>query len=202
HTPRQSLTNDLAEIAASHKCFAPEGMFYSPRDQHLHEVAQETLREEEVAHLSRSIERWSAFGQPLALLMQVFQGLAKEKADFWHAAVPYFQRLTFPAGAVLYRQGSDAEAFYLLEAGMLRAEYQTPQGRYDELIVAGRCCGELPFFGETARSATMRAECNCVVWALHKDSWDRLRQAEPAIAQELLRVCLKLTAERMESITS
>ncbi|KAI5288995.1 hypothetical protein KEM54_004582 [Ascosphaera aggregata] len=198
----QAAFSPILDVPRSQKCFPSDAISNSPRDRHLHEVAQETLREEEVAHLTKSIERWSSFQQPLALMMQTFQGLTKENEDFWFSAVPYFTRVTSPTNAVLFRQGEQAKSFYLLESGMLRAEYETPQGRYDELIVAGRCCGELPFFGETPRSATMRVECDCVVWTLDQENWDRLKTNEPKIAQELLRVCLKLTAERMESITS
>ena len=103
---------------------------------------------------------------------------------------------------MLYRENEHPRNYYLLESGMLRAEYDTPQGRYFELIVAGRPCGELPFFGETRRTATVRAERDSVVWMLGKDGWARLRATEPGVAMELMKVCLKLTAERMESITS
>lgn len=85
---------------------------------------------------------------------------------------------------------------------MLKAEYELPQGRYFELIVAGRPCGELPFFSETRRTATVRAEQDCVTWALDGDAWRGLREREPDIARELLTVSLKLTTERMDSITS
>lgn len=85
---------------------------------------------------------------------------------------------------------------------MLRAEYDLPQGKYFELIVTGRPCGELPFFGETRRTATVRAEEDCEMWCLSVEKWEELREKEPMVAQELLRVCLKLTSERMESITS
>ncbi|KAI5310235.1 hypothetical protein KEM55_000215 [Ascosphaera atra] len=199
---RRGSTKDVPRATATPGVpVLSEGMFNSPRDLQLHQVAQETLQEEEGAHPSVP-ERYSTFPQPLALLLQTFQGLTKENEDFWWNAVPYFHRATFSMNAVLFRQKDLPEGFYLLESGMLRAEYETPQGKYDELIVAGRCCGELPFFGETPRSATMRAECDCVVWVLDRKNWDELRAKEPMIAQELLRVCLKLTSERMESITS
>lgn len=85
---------------------------------------------------------------------------------------------------------------------MLRAEYNLPQGKYFELIVTGRPCGELPFFGETNRTATVKAEEDCELWCLSVGKWRELREKEPKIAQELLRISLKMTSERMESITS
>lgn len=190
----------------------------SPRGYYLHQLAASVLREEaEASHStsaslglsssddkqsSKKLTRVQQQTQPLPLLMQTFQGVTNKPASFWFPACFYFGRSEFPASSVLYRDGDSAKYFYLLESGMVRAEYQTPQGDYFELIVAGRPCGELPFFGETSRTATVRAEQDSVVWTLGSEGWGRLKEEEPVIALEMMKVCLKLTAERMESITS
>jgi SulP family sulfate permease len=144
----------------------------------------------------------SAMRQPLSLLLQTFQGLSSQTEDFWFPICPYFSRESYPASTVLYHEGDVPHAFYLLESGMLRAEYDLPQGRYFELVVAGRPCGELPFFSETRRTATVKAECDCVAWCLTAEKWKELQEEEPRAARELLTICLKLTTERMDSITS
>jgi SulP family sulfate permease len=41
-----------------------------------------------------------------------------------------------------------------------------------------------------------------VAWRLNAEKWRQLKEEEPEIAQELLTVSLKLTSERMDSITS
>jgi SulP family sulfate permease len=129
-------------------------------------------------------------------------------ADFWRRAAPYFRRTTFSAGAVLYRSGSAGEAddgLYLLEEGVLRAEHDLEQGRYSESMVAGTTCGELPFFAETAprlRTATVVAEDDSVAWLLDRASWRRMEAEAPEVAMEMLRVAMKLTSERVSSITS
>ncbi|KAL2012925.1 hypothetical protein VTN00DRAFT_450 [Thermoascus crustaceus] len=177
-----------------------DALINSPRRRYLQQVAMTTLREDETAVTTR--HKWSSFRQPLPLLLQTFQGMTTQNEDFWFPACAYFVREFYPAGTVLYHEGDIAKNFYLLESGMLRAEYEMPQGRYFELIVAGRPCGELPFFGETRRTATVKAEQDCVTWVLGMEKWKELREQEPKIAEELLRVSLKLTTERMESITS
>ena len=105
-------------------------------------------------------------------------------------------------GTILYHRGETAKGFYLLEDGILRADYELPQGRYFESIVAGTTCGELPFFSETDRTATVQAERDCVTWLMDRQMWEELQRAEPDVAQELLRISLKLTSERMSAITS
>jgi SulP family sulfate permease len=179
---------------------AAEGIVGSPRRLYLQQAATTTLREDETAAMASVA--WSAMRQPLPLLLQTFQGLTTKNEDFWFRACPYFARVCYAAGTVLFREGDLPQGFYLLESGMLRAEYELPQGHYFELIVAGRPCGELPFFSETRRTATVKAEQDCVAWCLNADKWQQLKEEEPEIAQELLTVSLKLTSERMDSITS
>jgi SulP family sulfate permease len=139
-------------------------------------------------------------------MLQAFKDVTSRDADFWRRAAPYFRRATFSAGAVLYRGGGETDdGLYLLEEGVLRAEHDLEQGRYSESMVAGTTCGELPFFAETAparRTATVVAEDDSVAWLLDRASWRRMEAEAPEVAMEMLRVGMKLTSERVNSITS
>ena len=106
---------------------------------------------------------------------------------------------------------------------MFRAEYDLEQGKYFESIVAGEfpshclsyypihegliyikigtTCGELPFFSATKRTATVITEKKTVAWVLSRRSWESMQKDQPDIAQELLKIALKLTSERMSAIT-
>ena len=177
-----------------------------------------------------SSSRWQSFSEPLRLMLQIFRDVSEKNEDFWFRATKYFRRSEYPAGTVLFRRGEKAEGFYLVEAGILRNEYGDDEetvsssggnggggerngggsggggvvqgGRLFESIVAGTTCGELPFFSETNRTATCVVEKECVVWVMDGESWARLQREEPDVAQELLRISLKLTSERMSVITS
>jgi SulP family sulfate permease len=188
---------EVPKQRASHSHPA-ETLYSSPRGHHLHQVAETTLHD---AHAGPP-KKWASYKQPLPLLLQVLEGLSDEHEDFWFRAVPYFERRKFTQGSVLFHKGDYPDCFYLLEEGILRADYALPQGRYTELIVSGRPCGELPFFSETTRTATMTAEKDSVVWQLNEESWLQLQKNEPDVAQELLKVGLKLTKERMDAVTA
>lgn len=178
---------------------SPFDMFASsPRRSHLHEAARISLDQMEV----KRAPRWQSFKEPLRLMLQIFQDVSDKNEDFWFRAVPFFSRREYPAGTVLFRRGEAAEGFYLLEKGILRAEYILPQGWFFESIVAGTTCGELPFFSETNRTATCVVERDCVVWLMDRENWDKLQREDPMVAQELLRIGLKLTSERLSVITS
>ncbi|KMP04206.1 sulfate transporter family protein [Coccidioides immitis RMSCC 2394] len=183
----------------------------SPRNLYLHQLAATTLREESASTAatassstptSKPTSTKPQHQPPLSLLMHTFQGLTTQPEAFWAPAAAYFTRAEYLASSILYRMGEQAQHFFLLESGMLRAEYDTPQGNYFELIAAGRPCGELPFFGATRRTATVRAETPCVVWMMGEEGWRRLRERDADVGLEMMRVCLKLTAERMHTITS
>lgn len=172
-------------------------MYNSPRRQHLREVATTTLNEQDPAPRSK----WQEYQQPLQLLLQTFSTVSDKPEDFWRCIVQYFTREEYAAGKVLYRAGDPPNGFYLLETGLLKARYELPQGKYSELIVAGTTCGELPFFSESRRTSTTYAETNCVTWMLDKKNWLDLQKNEPDVAQELLKISIKLTSERMDVIT-
>ncbi|KAG5981670.1 hypothetical protein E4U55_002706 [Claviceps digitariae] len=197
-TPSRDVPTTAATANASSSLASFDPPFNSPRQSHLVEAAREALTSVEVPHPSK----WQSFNEPLRLMLQIFQGLSGKNEDFWFHATPYFTRKEFPAGTTLFRRGEQANGFYLVERGIVRAEYDLPQGWLCESIVAGTTCGELPFFSETERTATALVERDCVVWLMDCESWKRLQKEEPEVAREFLRISLKLTSERMSSITS
>ncbi|RMZ88819.1 hypothetical protein DV736_g3948, partial [Chaetothyriales sp. CBS 134916] len=169
----------------------------SPRGNQLARVAESAVGE-----TSSSSSKWQSFQQPLPLLLQIFEEMSTKTEDFWHRVTLYFERLTFLQGTVIFTIGDKSDGFYMLEEGLMKAEYDLPQGRFTELIVAGRPFGELPFFSETPRTATMTAEKDSIAWQLNRDRWQQLQAEDPDVAEELLTISLKLTKERMDAITS
>lgn len=176
-----------------------DGMYGSPRTYARHEAATQTITEDQ-GQPERS--RWQNLKQPLPLILQAFQDLTSKNEDFWFRAVPYFEKKEFTKGQLLYNRGDKPDGFYLLQSGILRAEYSLEQGNYYESIVAGTTCGELPFFSETERTCSVFAETDCVAWLLTPEKWEELQQKDGEVSQEMLKVGLKLSAERMNAITS
>ena len=173
-----------------------ETMSNSPRMHHLHQAATTTLSEQDPAP-----QRWQDYHQPLQLILQTFSTVSDKPEDFWSKTASFFVRKEYAAGSVLYNPGDRANGFYLLESGMLKAKYDLPQGKYSELIVAGTTCGELPFFSATERTSTTYAERDCVTWMLDEDEWRKMQDQHSDVSQELLKITLKLTSERMDAIT-
>ncbi|KAK1754983.1 sulfate transporter family-domain-containing protein, partial [Echria macrotheca] len=197
-SPRTAPVSNLVVPGQSPTFQSLDLLSSSPRRSHLHEAARNSLGKME----TKQTTRWKSFKEPLRLILQIFQDVSDKNEDFWFRALPYFSRREHTMGTVLFRRGEPADGFYLLESGILRAEYDLAQGWFFESIVAGTTCGELPFFSETNRTATCVVERDCVVWQMDKKSWEKMQREEPEVAQELLRISLKLTEERMRVITS
>ncbi|PSK45346.1 hypothetical protein B9Z65_2486 [Elsinoe australis] len=184
--PKTATTTALSESHAS------------PRRSLLHRAATATISDTAYPDASR----WRNFKQPLPLLLQTFQDFTTRNEDFWFRAIPFFTRREIPQGTILFSAGDEPDGFYLLQSGILRADYELDQGGYHESIVAGTTCGELPFFSETERTSTVVAERDCVAWWLGKEGWEGMQEKQPEVARELLKVGLRLSAERMSAITS
>ncbi|KAK5164727.1 hypothetical protein LTR04_001648 [Oleoguttula sp. CCFEE 6159] len=178
--------------------FPSETAFSSPRREYLFQAATTALTEGDALVPSK----WQNFSQPLQLILQTFRDLTNKNEDFWHRAVPYFELREYAAGKLLYSRGDEPNGFYLLEEGILRAEYELDQGSYHESIVAGTTCGELPFFSETNRTSTVSAEKDCRTWLLTPEKWRKMQEECPEVARELLKIGMKLSAERMNAVTS
>ncbi|KAF2401241.1 hypothetical protein EJ06DRAFT_529372 [Trichodelitschia bisporula] len=170
----------------------------SPRRSHLQSALETAIKDASLTQPAK----YASFAQPLPLLMQAFADATTKPLDFWHRATPYYERRVFTAGSVLYSRGDAPDGFYVLESGVLRAEYELEQGRYHESITAGTTCGELPFFTGTGRTGTVIAEMEAVAWVLTGKRWADLEKEVPDVARELLVVSLRLTRERVEAVTS
>ena len=145
-------------------------------------------------------QKWQVYHQPLQLILQTFSGLSKMPEDFWYNITPFFVRKEYPAGSVLYEAGDQANGFYLLESGMLKAQYDRPQGKYSEVIVAGTTCGELPFFSDEKRTSTTYAEKDCITWILYDKVWEKIKDQHKDVSMELLKISLKMTTERVDNV--
>lgn len=194
----ESIPHDIPTITSSSEPTIDPTFGASPRQRFLEQAATTTL----TSQTTLAPRKYPSMKQPLPLLLQTFQGLTAYNEDFWFHAIPYFERRTYAAGSVIFARGHAPDAFYLLEEGMLHAHYKLPMGTYHESIVAGTVCGELPFFSETNRTATVSAEMDVVTWRLSAEKWEEMQREWPEGAREMLKVAMKLTKERLDAIVA
>lgn len=205
NSPSSASSLDIPHGTADRGRDLLSASYASPRQRFLKEAATSALQQPLGQHSLHPPKRWASYKQPLPLILQVFHELTTQNEDFWHRALPYFARHHYPHGAILFRPDDDPNGFFLVESGILRADYRLEVGGYHELIVAGTTCGELPFFSNTKRTATVRVESGdegAACWVLTPAEWARMQRDWPEGAREILTIALRLTKERVDAVTS
>jgi len=97
-----------------------------------------------------------------------------------------------PAGKLLFREGDDADAFYLVRSGALAAFRDGALGRPDLIgyIRAGEPVGEMSLLDETPHSASVYALRDSELVRLPKASFERLTSKHASLMRELSRMML------------
>ncbi|CAG8559235.1 10880_t:CDS:10 [Paraglomus brasilianum] len=169
--------------------------FHSPRQKLVEAAGKITLQDDNM-HQQRST-------QPIDLLRNALQELTNADDDFYTRLSKYFHRVNVPAGAILWRQGDAPDCMYLVERGSLRATFRVEEGnpaRQVESILAGTMAGELGFFANRPRDATLVAEMDCVLWRMADTDYETLITKDPKVANLFIRVSLNFSAERLATM--
>jgi CRP-like cAMP-binding protein len=108
------------------------------------------------------------------------------------------ERITFPAGEILFRQGDPADAAYLLIDGGVAVTVDLPSG---PLLVArvgkDQIVGEIGIICDVPRTATVTAETETVTLKITRDLFFQMINDFPVMGVEIMRVL----AHRLEHTT-
>lgn len=131
--------------------------------------------------------------EPFNTFLKTFQSYDEVDHDVLTKLVPYFERVSLPAGHILWEIGDASDGLYLIQSGILRASYKfakhTPV--IEESMVSGTLAGEMSALSGLSRNATVVVERSAVVWKLSKTRMCQLEQDHPHLAQTFMRLVLK-----------
>jgi SulP family sulfate permease len=133
--------------------------------------------------------------EPLALW------LLREFGDTVHCErlMPLLQRQVLGAGGVLMAQGDASNGeLYLIETGRLGVTLRG-QNRGQRLasLMGGNIVGEMALYSSAARSATVTAETESVVWTLTRHALEGLHLHAPDTAMQFHAFVMRTMAERV-----
>jgi signal transduction histidine kinase len=120
-----------------------------------------------------------------ALLRQALPDLKDEEV----VALSQAARLnSYPAGTDLTREGEEGHTFFVLAEGGLDILVQASDGHtiLVDHIRPPTYFGEMAFFGESVRLATIRARTPCRTLEIEEDDFMRVAQGNPKLLQSLL----------------
>ena len=138
---------------------------------------------------------------PAATNETLEQWMSRELGDarHWTVLEPLLARRTLKTGEVLMAKDDPSdEGLYLIEKGRLavRLPNHGPGQRLASLM-GGTMVGEMALYDQAPRSATVVAERKSVVWALGRDSVEKLHASSPDTAMRVHAFIMRTMAERV-----
>lgn len=119
----------------------------------------------------------------------------------WQRILPMLQRLRFRAGTLLLRKGAEDAAFYILTEGSVAVLPENHAETEIARIAAPSVFGEVAFFDEAPRSASVRALTDGAAIRVTRDAFGALSDWEPRIAQSILMDLGRALATRLRATT-
>jgi len=132
-------------------------------------------------------------------LSEVISGGGKADPEAAERLLSYLERIEVGAGNRLIRQGDPADCLYILESGRVTVLLELDGGVAVRLqtIGAGTVVGEVGMYRGEARSASVVADRDCVVWRMSADTLERLAEVDPPLAASFHRFIARLLADRL-----
>ncbi|CDO73882.1 hypothetical protein BN946_scf185016.g39 [Trametes cinnabarina] len=132
--------------------------------------------------------------EPFNTLVRAFSSYETIDRETYAPLIAYLQRMSVPAGSVLWHQHDVPDGLYIVESGILRATYRfaDPTPPMVETMVPGTIAGELSALSGLERNATCVVERAAVVWKLNVEDLARLEEDHPDLARAFTRLVLKV----------
>jgi ATP-binding cassette subfamily B protein len=113
--------------------------------------------------------------------------LALLPTDVKDLIVDSFERVNYPFGAEIVREGDEADAFFVLSSGRARVvkRGETGEELFLNVLRPGDSFGEMGLLRQTTRMATIRASSEVEVYRLDRTLLQALMHKHPAIRETL-----------------
>jgi len=113
---------------------------------------------------------------------------------------PYLERYELKVGEALFRQGEPPDSVEILASGCVAITIKDQQGRPIRLrrMMGYTVVGEMGFYRQVPRTATVIAEEPSVVYRLTRESFDRMQTQDPTAASVFHKLIIRLLSDRLE----
>ena len=113
---------------------------------------------------------------------------------------PYLERHELKVGEALFRQGEPPDSVEILASGCVAITIQDQEGRPIRLrrMMGYTIVGEMGFYRQVPRTATVIAEEPSVVYRLTRDSFDKMQTQDPIAASVFHKLIIRLLSDRLE----
>jgi SulP family sulfate permease len=134
--------------------------------------------------------------------IEKMEGLLKRALPGFQAVerlMKYLERMEFKQGEYLMREGDPPSEMYFVEAGLVTAQLEAPDGQVIRLrtIRGGATVGEIGLYLGAVRTASVVAARPSAVYRLSAESLKNMREQDPEVAAHLHEWIARLLAERL-----
>lgn len=99
----------------------------------------------------------------------------------------HLQRVTWPAGSTIFKEGEPGTALFLVTRGRASVRLHSPGGDIRLATYApGTVFGEMALLDRGPRSATVTADDEVTAWGMSQQAFDALHAKEPELAVRIL----------------
>jgi SulP family sulfate permease len=111
----------------------------------------------------------------------------------------YLERMEVEKGDYIMHQGDQPDEMYFIEAGLVSAQLELPDGIIMRLrsMRGGTTVGEMGMYLGNTRTASVLAERTSIVYRLSKSALEKMEERDPEVAALLHRWIASLLAERL-----
>ena len=113
---------------------------------------------------------------------------------------PYLERHELNVGEALFKQGEPPDSVEILASGCVAITIKDEQGRPIRLrrMMGYTVVGEMGFYRQVPRTATVIAEEPSVVYRLTRNSFDKMQAQDPTAASVFHKLIIRLLSDRLE----
>lgn len=113
----------------------------------------------------------------------------------------YLERKNMDGGQEIYHQGDAADALDLVATGRLNIEVAGTDGQrlVVRRVMAHTVVGEMGFFRQATRSASVSSDGPAVLFTLTRANFDRMRCERPDLASAFAEFIVRVMSDRVES---
>jgi CRP-like cAMP-binding protein len=113
------------------------------------------------------------------------------------------QLKSFPAGTIIIQEGRKATSLAFIEQGVVTIQKEEAGGSERHIIDLSRdaVIGEIAFFDNEPRSATVVAKTDVRLLILTRESFDLLAETNPALAIKTLFYVGRVLSRRLRQVT-
>ena len=117
--------------------------------------------------------------------------------------LPYLEKIEVGPGATLMHQGEESRDLFFVERGRVSVQFKTPEGGSVRLrtMGVGTIVGEIAFYLDQQRSASVVTETEATVWRLSRGALARMTAEAPDIASSFHQYLVRTLAARLTQTT-